>query len=392
MVEELEQKFKDLIISYLLNQTSEEEKVVLLDWLKKSDENKKIFAEYNKLYHLSFFMNDYNKFSEKKLENWKTLTDQIDTLSGETHPTPVIKLPTYLKTAVAALLIFFAGGITFHWVYKPTASLNLSKIEYKVNAPIGGKSEVILADGTKVWLNAGTHLNYMADYGINDRVVYLDGEGYFQVVKNPEKPFVVNTSGLKIKAFGTSFNVKAYPEEKCVTTTLVEGVVTIEGKGVNLSLKPKEVVIVDKKSSTRTAEVNNRMAVAADSNAVTKANAYVPHPLPGHKGSYVNDKVKVVSNVNTKIYTSWKDDVWIIESDPLKNIAVILERKFNVSVEIKSGELNKYTFTGTFNKETLEQILDIIKLTAPLNYRINKGVVTITEEQKRKATYYNFIK
>jgi transmembrane sensor len=106
----------------------------------------------------------------------------------------------------------------------------------------------------------------------------------------------------------------------------------------------------------------------------------------------INNKVKVASNVNTNIYTSWKDNLWIIESETLQNIAVILERKFNVIVDIKSLGLNQYTFTGTFNNETLEQILDIIKLTAPINYQINKGVVIITEEQKRKATYNNFIK
>ena len=96
------------------------------------------------------------------------------------------------------------------------------------------------------------------------------------------------------------------------------------------------------------------------------------------------------SDVNTNIYTSWKDNYWIIESESLKNIASVLERKFDVTIRIESAELNQYTFTGTFCKETLEQILDILKLTAPLKYEINEGVVVIKEVKKRKSIYDNF--
>lgn len=381
----MESKFKVLIVSYLSNQATKKEKLVLSEWLKESDENRRLFSEYCKLYDLSSILNYNNKFSERKVENWKHLNDKIDSFSGEADRPKIRKLTYYLKMAAAVLLIFFGGALTFHLLYKTNSSQNLCSIEYEVNAPRGGKSEVLLTDGTKVWLNAGSCLRYKADYGLNSRVVCLIGEGYFQVVKNPKKPFIVKTSGLKIKAFGTSFNVKAYPEEKIVTTTLVEGIVKIEGKGVNLSLKPKEVVIVNKEEAKYSPKENKEVAVHAK-------NVNVPHSIPENKENVVNDNIVLTSNVNTNIYTSWKDNRWIIESEPLKNIAVIMERKYNVSIVIKSPELNQYTFTGTFNNETLEQILDIIKLTAPLNYQINKGVVTIIEEQKRKATYNNFIK
>jgi len=384
-VEDLEDKIKSLIINYLLNQASEKEKAVLLEWLKKSDENKKIFLEYRKSFDLSLWANYNNKFSERKQDNWKRLNDKIDFFSEEKDRQKVKKWPYYLKIAAAVLIIFFAGAATTHWLFRTTSSQDLSKIEYVVNAPRGGKSELVLADGTKVWLNAGTRLRYQADYGITNRNVYLEGEGYFSVVKNPGKPFIVHTSGLKVKAFGTSFNVKAYPEEKSVTTTLVEGMVKIEGKDVNFSLKPKEVVIVDRKVSKYATKGNSGITG-------TPANVNVTHSIAGDKDNSINNSVKVTSNVNTNIYTSWKDNLWIIESETLQNIAVIMERKFNVSIVIQSPELNQYTFTGTFNNETLEQILDIFKLTAPLNYQINKGVVIITEEQKRKARYSNFIR
>lgn len=379
-MEELDLNTKLLIINYLLNQSSEKEKLKLLEWLKESDENRNHFSEYRKLFDLSLYMQYDCKFSERRSINWKQVNDKISTSKRSNHQ-KVRRLPFYLKIAAAVLFVFFAGGSTFHWLFKSAPNPNLGNIEYVVNVPRGGKSEITLSDGTKVWLNAGTHLRYKADYGLNSRIVCLDGEGYFAVVKNPTKPFIVRTSGLQIKAFGTSFNVKAYPEEKSVTTTLVEGIVKIEGTGVNLSLKPKEVVIVDKTAS-KPLTINNKSI----------ANAIKNTPKSEDKEITMISKPIVATNVNTIIYTSWKDNLWIIESESLKNIAIILERKFNITVDIQSSELNQYTFTGTFNNETLEQILDIIKFTAPLNFQINKGVVTITEEQKRKATYTSFIK
>jgi transmembrane sensor len=382
-VEDLDLKIKELVISYLSDRLSEKEKLVLLEWLKESDENKEIFLEYRKLFDLTSDADYEGKFTLKRQDNWKRLSDKIDSLPKKNIHRKIRGLPAYLKIAAAVVLIFFATDGIFHKLSGVNPYQNLSHIVYEVNAPKGGKSDLVLADGTKVWLNAGSRLRYNGDYGIDKRVVYLEGEGYFSVVKNPKKPFIVQTSGLKIKAYGTLFNVKAYPEEKIVTTTLVEGIVKIEGAGVNVSLKPKEVVVVEKK-------VINNVAGDHTGKFNTLKNLKV-HPAP-EKGSDIQNNVKVATNVNTSIYTSWKDNLWIIESEPLKNIAVILERKFNVSIDIKSPELNQYTFSGTFNHETLEQILDIIRLTAPLNYQIDKGVVTITEEQRRKATYKRFMK
>jgi transmembrane sensor len=282
-------------------------------------------------------------------------------------------------------LIFSTGALTSLWLTR-TKSVgdNLTNIKSEVIAPRGAKSEVILPDNTKVWLNAGSRLHYRGDYGINNRNVYLEGEGYFSVVKNPAKPFIVNASGLEIKAFGTSFNVKAYPEEKYITTTLVEGIVKIEGKGLNLSLKPNEVLVLVKEAS-KIAVDNNKDA------AISSGDKKNDNPGSGeNKNTSFSKDILLKTDVNTNIYTSWKDNCWIIQSETLGNIAKEMERKFDITVYIESPELNQYTFTGTFYKETLEQILDILKLTAPLKYEINKGIVVIKTEEKRKSIYDTF--
>ncbi|MDP4210625.1 MAG: FecR family protein [Bacteroidota bacterium] len=381
-------EIEDVLIKYLTGSANTEERDIACAWIRQSSENARYYNQLNDIYistkitqpHHNYNVDvSWNKVKARYFKK-KFQKTQKELLIISTRR----KYINLLKYA-AIVILAFSGGIVFTNLSSTKKLSETQLVWNEVQAPLGSKTSLILADGTKVWLNAGTRLSYKADYGINSRVVYLDGEGYFQVVKNPKKPFIVQTSGLKIKAFGTSFNVKAYSEEKFVTTTLVEGIVKIEGKGINLSLKPKDVVIVDREASKHATTDNDEITG-------TNRNVNVPHPKSEDKESAINNNVKVASNVNTNIYTSWKDNLWIIESEPLKNIAIILERKFNVSIDIKSPELNQYTFSGTFNNETLEQILDIIKLTAPLNYQINKGIVTITEEQRRKATYNNFIK
>ena len=107
----------------------------------------------------------------------------------------------------------------------------------KIAVPLGAKSCITLPDGTKAWLNAGTELTYNEDYGQKKRTLFLTGEAFFDVAKDKEHPFIVNTSDLIIQALGTQFNVKAYPEEKIITTTLVEGKIDVRMIKSNRQLK-----------------------------------------------------------------------------------------------------------------------------------------------------------
>jgi transmembrane sensor len=97
----------------------------------------------------------------------------------------------------------------------------LAKNEIKTTN--GSKTNLVLPDGTKVWLNAGSNMTYDKDYGVNIREVNLTGEAYFDVIKNPKKPFIIHTGKIDIKVLGTAFNVRCYPDEKNTETSLVRG-------------------------------------------------------------------------------------------------------------------------------------------------------------------------
>ncbi len=378
----IEDRYRFLIYSYLSGQLKDEEKAILLSWLKESDEHKKLFSELHKIYELSSGLSGKNRFSDKKQQAWHILNEKIEASENteeNNHKSRILNF--YFRRVASIIIIFSIGALASFWFSKKGPAPVLGNVNHEIIVPLGGKSELVLPDGTKVWLNAGSRFSYKGDYGFNNRNVKLVGEAYFSVIKNPKTPFVVETSGLKIKAYGTSFNVKAYPEEKEITTTLVEGIVKIEGLGVNISMKPKQAVIIEKKTT-----VSKNFTTDETKPEAPRTQTLKEQPIT------FEDKIHLNNQVNTEIYTSWKDNLWIIESASLKEIAKVLERKFNVNISIESPELYQFNFTGTFNKETLEQILNVLKLTAPMDYRINKGEVQITVENKRKVIYNDFAK
>ena len=204
----------------------------------------------------------------------------------------------------------------------------------------------------------------------------LEGEAYFDVETNPEKPFVVQTSEMNVTAYGTKFNVKAYPNEPTITATLVEGNIKIKGNN-NIS---REFEVALKPNQTLTYVKEKYADIKTE--AGNKENKTTQPPQIQQKKSVVVDK-----DIKTDLYTSWKDDKWIIESEKLDELVVKLERRFDVKFIYKSESLKKYTISGSIRKETLEQVLDILKLTAPLKYTIKDGIVTLEMDNKRTENY-----
>ena len=284
-----------------------------------------------------------------------------------------------LKIAAIFFIVFLSGVITSYYILKNSSDSSICYIE----APLGSRVSAGLPDGSQVWLNAGSKLEYNTNYNRNNREVHLTGEGFFKVKTNPNKPFIVKTREISVKAVGTAFNVKAYPDEKQVTTTLVEGKVQLEGKGEN------------NKTFSYSLSPNQKATYYKDEKLFDNIKKTVEKPKPAEKREIekeiipLKEVAPIVSNinVNTELYTSWKDERWIIQTENLEDLAVLLERRFNVKLTFKNEELKKYRFSGTIQNETLEQIFDIMR------YVIDKGKVTLdmdkTLKNKYRAAYLN---
>jgi len=250
--------------------------------------------------------------------------------------------------------------------------------------PMGSRAQFSLSDGTSVTLNAGSRLKYDNRFGIDDRVVQLEGEGYFKVAKDKERPFTVKTSQLNIMALGTTFNVKAYSDDKTIETTLVEGSIKIEeitdkSNAEIMVLKPNQKLTFYKEDSKVVDET-------ACPKSKTENNT---QPLQVQKSIAI--PMLVAENINVEPIISWKENRWIFEKQSLSQIAVELERRFDVKINFKSERLKTFRFTGTVLAEPIDQVLEVMSISAPINFKLKGKVITLSEnknfEENNKILY-----
>jgi ferric-dicitrate binding protein FerR (iron transport regulator) len=203
--------------------------------------------------------------------------------------------------------------------------------------------------------------------------VHLEGEGYFKIAKDTEKPFRVNTSHLNIIALGTEFNVKAYPEDLTIETTLVEGSVKVEEIAQQntdevLVLKPNQKLTFLKIDSTMVNEPERTEVIAETQVQEPEQELITP--------------VTILSeNINIEPVISWKENRWIFEKQSLSQIAIDLERKFDVQIVFESEKLKSIRFTGIILAEPIEQVLEVMSISAPINFKVKGRVITLSENK-----------
>lgn len=369
----------ELTISFLSGNISPEERSRLEHLLKDSAENQQLFNEIKLSWDASGSYSNSQTHSATH-HSWDKIKNKLTTdneITGKIYESrPIIY--RLMKTAALWLLLISIGAGATWFLMKPSANARLNQLCI-ISTPLGSKSHMVLPDGTDVWLNAGTTLKYPGTFSATQRDIYLSGEAYFKVTTNSKWPFVVHTPDLNIKALGTSFNVKAYPTEKVVTTTLVEGMVKLESEARKFSytLKPKQEVVFNKEAVTRTPENTEKriVPVQMDNNRLNN-----------------QEEVLVKQDVDTETTTSWKDKRWIISGEPVENLSIMLERRYNIKVNIRSEELKEYKFTGTIENETLEQVLKYLSFTIPVKYTLSKGFADLSIDPSKKEKYQVFLK
>ncbi|HEX3006754.1 MAG TPA: FecR domain-containing protein, partial [Bacteroidales bacterium] len=237
----------DLLIRYLIDSVTDDEKVRISTWLAESADNRKHFDNLKDIYHLGKVTKTPSGFDkDKSLERVRSryYRYKYEEVSGEKRTTP--RRSRILAAVLVAATIFAAFGLGFymHSVVAKQPVQSSEVVYNEVSSPAGSRSQAVLPDGTKVWLNAGSKIRYPMEFLNGDRQVTLSGEAYFEVSKMKDKRFIVKAGDLAIKVWGTKFNVKAYPEENTIQTTLVEGSVSIlntkENKRGETYLQPKQ--------------------------------------------------------------------------------------------------------------------------------------------------------
>lgn len=361
-MEQLNQKenyYTDLIIRFLKGNASFSEEKELTEWIQASPANKEEFIASRNIWVNSSMGVIAHKTTTNK--RWRDLHHKL----GGKHRMMIRYSPAFLlKIASVVVVVFITGMLAARYMMDNRPEDR--SIACEIVTPLGSRTNLTLPDGTNVWLNAGSKLTYDNTFNHNLRNVYLQGEAFFNVQPNKHKPFIVTAGKINIRALGTSFNVKAYSDENTVSATLVEGIIQVNGVNdhqFSYTLKPQQNITIVKSPTHQFIS-----ATIGQNNDVVKA------PASPNKISPVKP-IELSSRIKTILYTSWKDSHWTIEGEPLGNLAVLLERRYNVKIHLDSPELNSYKFTGTIKNETFEQVLQFLRYTTPLKYKIGKGEV-----------------
>jgi transmembrane sensor len=369
---ENKQSHENLIPGFLKGELTADETRELINWIKSDSTNKRYFDEYCEIWITAKanlknpgynFHEGFWKFKQKIKTEGKSSSDRNKTNLFNTI------------TRYAAIFIVVASlsGLLFYYIGKNRFVINGQSFSELI-VPMGSRAQLSLSDGTTVTLNAGSSLKYDNRFGISDRIVQLEGEGYFKVAKDSKRPFTVKTTYLNVMALGTIFNIKAYSGDKTIETTLIEGSVKIEEitdkSTVEVTvLKPNQKLTFFKKDSTTVDE-------AASPEVKSRSNT---QPLQVQKS--IGIPRLVTENVNVEPVISWKENHWIFEKQSLSQIAIDLERKFDVQILFASERLKSYRFTGTILAEPIEQVLEAMSITAPIDFKLNGRVVTLYEDK-----------
>jgi ferric-dicitrate binding protein FerR (iron transport regulator) len=357
---------EELLTALFSGEISDAETETLREWVNASAENARLLDAYRKT---DFAFACYARSARYDVDKaWKNILRTL----RKTHLRRMKK--EACRYAAVFALAFTAGlsAMYFYTAPEMTAAhegveTEMSYTEYTV--PYGSKSIVTLPDSSTIWLNAGSKLRYSSEFNKTEREVFIEGEAYFKVARNERKPFLVKNPAVTLRVLGTSFNIKAYPEEDNVETTVESGSVQIL-RNIKGQLMDKLVLTAGQKVT---------IIKSVDSMSVPASSAA---PLSPDQKNVIPEKAAektiVTRNVTTELYTSWKDSRWLIRQESLESLAVKLERRYNVRISFVDESLKNISFSGTLLDETLEQVLEAIKLSAPINYKIQKNTVKLS--------------
>ena len=278
---------------------------------------------------------------------------------------PELEKPTGFSKRKLAFIGIAAGIFTIFFI---NYSLRLDKSVTKqtnnafVNEVVtkrGSKSSIKLPDGTIVRLNTDSRLTYLNFTAGKNREVTLIGEAYFDVAHDSSRPFIIHTGKINIKVLGTSFNVRNYPQDKELETSLIKGKIE-----VSLDSRPEDIIILKPTEKLIIAKEQDELSAA------TKVTNSIDNKVVLTSITYLRHDSLVAE-------TSWLNDKMVFVNQPLDKIAIELERKYAITVSFKDEKVKKYRYTGVFENVSLEKVFQLIKYSKNINYKIDDKNIVI---------------
>ncbi len=323
------------IIEFIKGKLPPEDKSKFLDWIDETPENKEYYGRLRQLWDLAALSGEYDTSGNKNA--YARVKRKISEKKKTEVPKNIYRIVLDVTKIAAVILITF-GISRFVFNHSDTESpVGFHHIE----VPTGQRVKLSLSDGSTVWLNAGTKFTYPDKFSNADRMVSLNGEALFDVHHNEKQPFVVQTSTYSIKVLGTKFNVYAYDESSKLETTLFNGSVLMQ-KDNNVQndiiLHPGQQAVFDKNGIAMT----------------------------------------LYSGMDTTEINSWIYGYHVFNKTPFCDMIERLSHYYEKKITVKLPEILDYECTGKFrHEESLEHILDVVKISKPFRYKETNNEIVI---------------
>jgi len=324
-----EEVYISLIFKELKGETSTEESQQLDRWINDNPENQKIYTELWSAFALS--SPDIDPFNPDKEAAWSKIMKKIVRSSKSNS------WITQFSRIAAAAVLFFLIGIAAEYMWTEKFQTNFNSQYSTVVVPEGQKSMVFLPDSSSVWLNSGSSLKYKTSFNSKIREVELEGEAFFEVRKDKSKMFKVTAGSVNVEVYGTSFDVKNYKEEKKLEVTVESGNVGVIRDGVRVAelVKGKQVSINE--------ETNTML----------------------------------LSDANVDVVKAWKNNELIFDGTSFEEVIRYLERWYGVKITIEEKMKKRHNYTFKIKTESLTELLKLLQVITPLQYKIDGKNVTI---------------
>lgn len=336
-MEEENKHIDELIANYLTEGLDKNALDELKTWIAASAENQQYFIRQREIWFSAVSREAASVYDkDKAFENFRNRVESQKEIQSTSRRG--FSLSALWRYAAVVAIIIAVGCISY---WQGEVNVKDTFADISVEAPLGSKTKLYLPDGTLVWLNAGSRMTYSQGFGVDNRKVELEGEGYFEVKRNEKIPFFVKTKDLQLQVLGTKFNFRDYPEDHEVVVSLLEGKVGLN----NLLREEKEAVL------------------SPDERAVlNKANGLL-----------------TVESVTASNASQWTDGYLFFDEELLPDIAKELERSYNVKIHIANDSLKTFRFYGNFvrREQNIQEVLEALASTEKMQYKIEERNITI---------------
>lgn len=315
------------IIRLFNGEASPNEKREVRNWLNHSGDNQKLYTDLKEIWLTTGISENSDAYNtEKAISNFKAKISKVS------KKVKTFRLSEFLKYAAIIVLLI---SLPILYYYGKNGS-QLDETYTTISCAFGDKTTIVLPDGSIVHLNSGSKLTFNNNFKSKYRLVSLEGEAYFTVTKNIEIPFKVKSSDIEIEVLGTEFNMKAYPDENTISTTLAKGSILIKSEFQQAIMEPYQKVVYN-----------------------------------------LDDKrMKLFNLSNITPETEWKEGRLVFRNESLEELELKLERWFDVDIVFADEGVRKRRFTGILERESILEAIKYFNFSKYIGYKINDNEIT----------------